>query len=58
MLAYVLEQGNLSIREFEKLFPEVNRRSLQRDLKAMADRGLLVSEGATNELIYRIRNAD
>jgi predicted HTH transcriptional regulator len=55
-LAYVLEQGNLTIREFESLFPEVNRRSLQRDLKAMVDRGLLVPEGATNKLTYRIRD--
>jgi predicted HTH transcriptional regulator len=56
VLAYVLEQGNLSLREFENLFPEVNRRSLQRDLKAMVDRGLLVSEGATNKLTCRIRD--
>ena len=54
VLAYLLEQGNLSIREFENLFPEVNRWSLQRDLKAMVEKGLLVPEGATNKLTYRI----
>jgi hypothetical protein len=37
--------------------PEVNRRSLQRDLKAMVDVGLLVSEGATNQLVYRMKEA-
>lgn len=34
---------------------DVNRRSLQRDLKAMVDMGLLVTEGATNMLVYRMK---
>ena len=33
----------------------INRRSLQRDLKAMLDMDLLVSEGATNKLVYRMK---
>jgi cell filamentation protein, protein adenylyltransferase len=52
---HILEQGSLTIQEFERLCPEINRRTLQRDLKAMVDKGLLVSEGATNQLIYRLR---
>jgi Fic family protein len=51
----ILEQGSLTIQEFERLCPEINRRTLQRDLKAMVDKGLLVTEGATNQLIYRLR---
>ena len=35
----------------------VNRRTLQRDLKAMLDLGLMVAEGATNRLEYRIKAA-
>jgi hypothetical protein len=31
------------------------RRSLQRDLKAIVDKGLLLSEGATNQLVYRVK---
>jgi Fic family protein len=54
-LGHILEQGSLTIQDFERLCPDVNRRSLQRDLKAMVDMGLLVSEGATNKLVYRIR---
>jgi Fic family protein len=54
-LGHILEHGSLTIQEFEHLFPEVNRRSLQRDLKAMVDMGLLVSEGATNKLVYRMK---
>ena len=56
-LGYILEHGSLTIQDFERLCPEVNRRSLQRDLKAMVDVGLLVSEGATNQLVYRMKEA-
>ncbi len=54
-LGHILERNSLTIQEFEHLFPGINRRSLQRDLKVMVDVGLLVSEGATNKLVYRIR---
>jgi hypothetical protein len=40
------------------LCPGVTRRTLQRDLKAMVDLGLLTSEGATNKLVYRLKAAD
>jgi hypothetical protein len=50
-----MERGAMTIQDFEHLCPEVNRRSLQRDLKAMVDMGLLVSEGATNRLVYRMK---
>ena len=54
-LGYILENGSLTIKDFERLCPEVNRRSLQRDLKSMVDKGLLISEGATNKLDYRMK---
>jgi Fic family protein len=52
---HILEHGSLTIQEFERLCPDVNRRTLQRDLKAMVKEGVLLSEGATNQLIYRIK---
>lgn len=52
---HILEHGSLTIQEFERLCPQVNRRTLQRDLKVMLNKGLLVSEGATNQLIYRLQ---
>jgi Fic family protein len=55
-LDHILGHGNLTIQDFERLCPEVNRRTLQRDLKAMVEVGLLVSEGATNELTYRMKD--
>jgi len=54
-LEHILEHGSLTIQDFERIFPNVNRRSLQRDLKAMIDKGLLLSEGATNQLVYRLK---
>jgi len=53
-LGHILEHGSLTIQDFEHLYPDVNRRSLQRDLKAMVDRGLVVSEGETHNLLYRL----
>lgn len=52
---HLLEHGSLIIQDFERLCPEVNRRTLQRDLKAMVDKGFLFAEGATNQLIYRLQ---
>ena len=46
-LGHILEHGSLTIQEFEQLCPDVNRRSLQRDVKVMVDKGL-VSEKATS----------
>lgn len=56
-LGHILAHGSLTIQDFEGLCPDVNRRSLQRDLKVMVDMGLLVSEGATNKLVYRMKAA-
>jgi len=54
-LGHILEHDCLTIQDYERLCPEINRRSLQRDLKAMMDMGLLISEGWTNKLIYRMK---
>ncbi len=57
-LGHILAHGSLTIQDFEGLCPDVNRRSLQRDLKAMVDRGLIVPEGATHHLLYRLAERD
>ena len=46
-LAHILVHGSLTIQDFERLCPEVNRRTLQRDLKLMVDKGV-VAEKATS----------
>jgi len=55
VIDHILKHGSLTIQDFEKFYPDVNRRSLQRDLKAMMNIELLVSEGATNKLLYRMK---
>jgi len=54
-LGFLLQNGKLTIQDFESICPDVNRRSLQRDLKGMQDKDLVISEGATNQLVYVLR---
>lgn len=54
-IEFLLKNGTLVIQNFEKLCPEINRRSLQRDLKDMSNKGLISSKGATNKLTYILR---
>jgi Fic family protein len=51
-VGHVLEHGSITILLYEGLYPGVHRRSLQRDLKELVERGLLEPEGATNRQQY------
>lgn len=51
---YVLQYGELTIKEFAELCSDTPRRTLQRELKILVDKGLLKTEGATNQLIYKL----
>jgi Fic family protein len=46
-LGHVMENGSLTIQDYEVLCPGINRRSLQRDLKSMLDRGVLAEAGTS-----------
>jgi hypothetical protein len=46
-LRHILVEGELSIQRYAELLPNVNRRTLQRDLKDMVDKRLLIVAGAT-----------
>jgi len=46
-LGHLLESGSLTIQDLERLCPAVNRRSLQRDLKGLLDKGLVVEHGSS-----------
>lgn len=46
-LGHVMEHGSLTIQDYEALWPGVNRRSLQRDLKGLLDKGLLSGSGTS-----------
>ncbi len=49
-----LQAGSFGIQDVEELLPEVNRRTLQRELKSLIDTGLLVASGATRNLSYSL----
>jgi Fic family protein len=46
-LRYLLEKGSLTISDFETLCPQANRRTLQRDLKALLEQGIIVEKGVS-----------
>lgn len=50
---YLLEFSRMDIRDFERLCPDVSRRTLQRDLTGLEAKGLIRHEGETNQLVYR-----
>jgi Fic family protein len=45
-IGYLLQNGKLTIQDFEDICPDVNRRSLQRDLKGMLDKEMILEFGA------------
>jgi len=51
-LARILDDGRLTIQEYELLCPDVNRRTLQRDLRVMVEKGLLATRGQTSRMEY------
>ncbi len=55
-LGYLLERATMTIRDLENLCPDVSRRTLQRDLHDMEEKGLLVHTGETNQFNYTLRN--
>jgi AcrR family transcriptional regulator len=53
-LTFAIAQGGLTIQNFEEICPETSRRTLQRELRGMVEKGLLLPEGKTNRLYYRL----
>ena len=51
-LGHVLACGRITIAECHALFPELSRRTLQRDLRALVEKGLLQRREGTNRLEY------
>lgn len=46
-LSRIVEHGSLTIRNFERLCPNVNRRLLQRDMRAMIEQGIVEIEATS-----------
>jgi Fic family protein len=49
-----LRQREFGIQDLETILPGVHRRTLQRELKALLDRGVFVASGATRNLLYSL----
>jgi Fic family protein len=54
VLGHALEHGGLRLQDYIALCPGTSRRTLQRELGGMVEKGLLVREGATNRRYYRL----
>jgi Fic family protein len=55
VVGYLLENPELRIEDFERLWPKVNRRTLQRDLRGMVERGVLKAKGAARAVEYALK---
>jgi Fic family protein len=53
-LGHALKCGTLALQDYVSLCPKANRRTLQRDLKSMVQKGLLIQEGAGPTAHYRL----
>ena len=51
-LGYLLEHGCMTIADFEALYPETSRRTLQRDLRTLVEKGLILRRGQTSGVEY------
>jgi Fic family protein len=52
-LELALLQTTFRMQDFEARCPGVHRRSLQRDVASLIEKGLLEASGATNRVVYR-----
>ena len=51
-LGHTLEHGRLTIAGFQELCPGISRRTLQRDIRVLTEKGLLLRRGSTSRLEY------
>ncbi|PSB12495.1 TetR/AcrR family transcriptional regulator [Pleurocapsa sp. CCALA 161] len=57
ILNYAFSNSEITIKNCEHMFPNVSRRTLQRDLKTLSDRNLLLCQGNTDQRSYRLNFA-
>lgn len=54
-VGYLLENLAFRIEDYEQLCPGTNRRTLQRDIKALLEKGVLKMEGAARAVRYKLK---
>jgi AcrR family transcriptional regulator len=57
ILNYAFNNPEITIKNCEHMLPDVSRRTLQRDLKTLSDRSLLLCQGNTDQRFYRLNFA-
>ena len=57
ILEYAIKHLKITIQNCEAMFPNISRRTLQRDLKILSEKKLLLSQGSTDRRSYYF-NAD
>lgn len=55
-LDFLLDHDEMHIRDLEALCPNVNRRTLQRDLQKLEDLGLIDRKGAARQSLYVLKD--
>ena len=53
ILKYAASHSKITIQNCEAMFPDVSRRTLQRDLKTMLEQKILLPQGNTDRRLYR-----
>jgi ATP-dependent DNA helicase RecG len=56
-LAYLVQHGRITNREFRELFPDVSDETIRRDLSELADQGLIMKIGERKATYYILKNA-
>ncbi|MCH9624856.1 MAG: hypothetical protein S4CHLAM123_00170 [Chlamydiales bacterium] len=51
-------ERDFTIQDYELLFPGLNRRSLQRDLSSLVEKGIIAQEGVKKSTRYRLNRLD
>jgi len=54
-VGYLIENPMLQIEDYEGLCPGVHRRTLQRDIKELVDKGVLKADGAGRAIYYKLK---
>ena len=57
ILSYISKFGAISISDAEAILPELSRRSIQRRLKELVDKGVLEMLGETHETRYQLKTS-
>ncbi|MEM8723047.1 MAG: TetR/AcrR family transcriptional regulator [Cyanobacteria bacterium P01_G01_bin.39] len=56
IIDYAVNYSKITIKNCEVMFPDISRRTLQRDLKILSDQGIIVFKGNTDQRYYYVNS--